>query len=112
MSNAKLIGKNNLLEIAKLCPKLQSIDFFGVIIGVSKREMHEFVKRIDYDSEKLLINEHFYDDLISFCKVKPNTKIYIRIGLRRDKTDEWFNEGKKLFEETKHFNKLNINFAL
>ena len=44
LSNAKLIDENNLLQIANIL--LQYIDFFGVIIGVNKQEIHEFAKTI------------------------------------------------------------------
>ena len=46
LSDTKLTGKNNLIAIALMCPKLERINFNGSDIDVSHDEINEFAKLI------------------------------------------------------------------
>lgn len=56
-----MIGDNNLIEIAQLYNKIESIDFLNSIIEVSKNEMVEFSKLIG--PQLIKCNAHRNDDL-------------------------------------------------
>ena len=63
LSNTRVTDNNSLIEIAKLCTKLESIDFECSEMNVSEDEMNEFGKIIGPQLIKCnlrLINRDFF----------------------------------------------------
>lgn len=75
--------------------------------------MHESLENIKleiYDFN-MLIDLHFFENLINFCKLKPNTKIDIYIHITEfisPETNENFINYKNLFDEMKHLYRLKV----
>ena len=73
---------------------------------------HESLRniRVKIDDANMKLKQ--FDKLINFCKAKPNTRIVIKIPKYKcvfDKNYRKFaKQYKKLFEEKKHFHKLNM----
>lgn len=73
---------------------------------------------------KMRIDKRFYGKLINFYKIKPNTKIIIKLieifEIRKFpnvyrkwiKHSKRFKKYKKLFDKTKHLHKLNMELKL
>ena len=62
------VTPNNLIAIAKLCPKLESIDLsFTNFLGITKEEMEEFAKKIGPQLIKCHSKYYIYDDI--FLKI-------------------------------------------
>ena len=75
--------------------------------------MHKSLENIKYQiyDFNMLIDLHIFENLINFCKLKPNTKINIYIHATEfisSQTNENFINYKNLLDEMKHLYKLKV----
>ena len=85
LSYTHVIGKNNLIQIAKLCPKLESFDFCESEIDVTKDEMEEFGKLIGSQLIKCKFGE-VNNFMIFFTHLKNIEKItFFTCSIQKDK---------------------------
>ena len=76
--HTKVTGKNNLVAIANLCPKLESIDLRNSSFDVSKQEMEEFGKIIGPQLRRCKLTITYCNDFMIILKQLKNIeKIYI-----------------------------------
>ena len=75
--------------------------------------MHKSLENIKFQiyDINMLIDLQFFENLISFCKIKPNTEINIYINVTEfisPETNENFINYKNLLYEMKHLYKLKV----
>ena len=89
-------------------------DFISNCFDVlSKHQSLQNIK-LEFNDSNKLINISFYEELISLYHAKPNTRIIIKIpkctseSLSESEADKKFYDYKKLFDDTKHLYKFNM----
>ena len=75
--HTKVTGKNNLVAIANLCPKLESIDLRNSSFDVSKQEMEKFGKIIGPQLRRCKLTITYCNDFMIILKQLKTLKKFI-----------------------------------